>query len=66
MRNSLKSLEDFAYQNKWFQIYKGKKETGFLLPDGSTVIAYFDESRFLVGLVDAASDSVTIGSDAND
>jgi hypothetical protein len=58
---SIKDLERFSKKNHWLRIANGLGTTGYLLPDGTTLIAHYEEiSRRVVKIIDASTETINL------
>lgn len=64
MRMSKLKLHDFANENNWLEIYSNSEEVGYILPDGTTVIANFNESNNLCSLIDSNDSDIDVPKEA--
>lgn len=64
MRTSKLKLRDFAHENDWLEIYDSPEEVGYLLPDGRTVVAHFDQSGSLQRVIDSNDSDVDVSKEA--
>ena len=60
MRVPLNELDAYASKNGWLRLCQSDEDVAYLLPDGSTISADFDQDRFLTELEDSTDCTVDI------
>jgi hypothetical protein len=67
MKCSKSKISEFALINGWLELYdrqnsKGS-EMGYLLPDGSNIVVYFDIEALFIGMTDRLDISINLEDD---